>query len=403
MKRRESQSVVRLLGRAFWMGAAALLAVAITAGLTYEANRREDRAVLHARERGRLGRESYIAAIDREDRVRGYLLTRDVGASAADDSARRILSAKLDTLAKESASLPAEDSLVARVRTGLARWDSAFVVPAFSSRAEPLAPALLSREISLFQQIRADFTTLRMAEDQGFVHAVTTGDHLRLYSTGSILLELAMIVAGFNRLRRGLIRQAKRVVEGQNEVLERLAGAAEFRDDDTGRHTRRVGDVSARIAKALGFDDGRVELVRRAAPLHDVGKIGIPDGILLKPGKLTDRELAVMRTHTTIGARILTGGQSDIVTMAEHIARSHHERWNGTGYPDGIQGERIPIEARIVAIADVFDALRSDRPYRKAWSLELVLDEIRRLRGSHFDPTIADVFLDRRCYEESSA
>jgi putative two-component system response regulator len=182
----------------------------------------------------------------------------------------------------------------------------------------------------------------------------------------------------------------------QAEVLERLAQAAEFRDDDTGEHTRRVGALSALVAAALGADEAWVAMLRRAAPLHDVGKIGIPDGILLKPGRLSDPEMAIMRTHTRIGARILARGRSPMMTMAERIALSHHERWDGAGYPEGRAGEAIPLEARIVAVADFYDALTHDRPYRPAWTPAQTRAEIARGAGAHFDPQVAQAFLSMR-------
>ncbi|HKP76296.1 MAG TPA: HD domain-containing phosphohydrolase, partial [Longimicrobiaceae bacterium] len=150
------------------------------------------------------------------------------------------------------------------------------------------------------------------------------------------------------------------------EMLERLARAGEFRDEDTGQHTRRVGDLSARIGCALGLPEERAGMLRAAAPLHDVGKIGIPDAVLLKPGRLTPDERALMQTHTTRGAEILARGDTPLVRLAELIARSHHERWDGGGYPHGLAGRDIALEARIVAVADVFDALSHDRPYRRA-------------------------------------
>ena len=179
----------------------------------------------------------------------------------------------------------------------------------------------------------------------------------------------------------------------QVEVLERLAQAAELRDGDTGEHTRRVGELSGRIAAGLGLGAEWVAMLRRAAPLHDVGKIGVPDGILLKPGPLTPAERARMQEHTTIGGQILAQGHSGLITMAERIAVAHHERWDGGGYPGGLAGEAIPLEARIVAVADFFDALTHDRPYRRAWTPDRVRDEIRRSAGAHFDPRVAATFL----------
>jgi len=185
--------------------------------------------------------------------------------------------------------------------------------------------------------------------------------------------------------------------ESQAEVLERLANAGEFRDDETGRHAHRVGELAARLALALGLPARQVELVRRAAPLHDVGKIGVPDSILLKTGRLTPGEFDVMKTHTVVGAALLSGGRSELVTLAQRIARSHHERWDGTGYPDGLAGEAIPLEARLVAVADVVDALSHDRPYRPAWPMDAVLAELRRGCGTQFDPAVVDAFFSGGC------
>jgi putative two-component system response regulator len=182
--------------------------------------------------------------------------------------------------------------------------------------------------------------------------------------------------------------------EAHIEVLERLAVAAEYRDDETGQHVRRVSDTSFRLAGALGIEGRELELIRRASQLHDVGKIGIPDEILLKPGKLTPAEFEVMKTHTTIGARILTGARSDLVRMASAIAYTHHERWNGLGYPRGLSGDAIPIEGRIVAVADVFDALTNARLYKEAWPLEEALAEIERQSGAQFDPAVVKAFLE---------
>jgi putative two-component system response regulator len=182
------------------------------------------------------------------------------------------------------------------------------------------------------------------------------------------------------------------------EVLDRLALAAEYRDDDTQQHAWRIGRSSALIAEALGLCEVQVELIRRAAPLHDIGKIGIPDAILLKPGRLGEEELRLMRTHTTIGAEILSGSRSPLLVMAEQIALTHHERWDGDGYPRGLSGDQIPLPGRIVAVADVFDALSHARPYKPAWPVEQVVAEILRQNGTQFDPGVIEAFaqLDHR-------
>jgi putative two-component system response regulator len=196
-----------------------------------------------------------------------------------------------------------------------------------------------------------------------------------------------------SQLEQKVRERTRELEEAQIEVLERLARAAEFRDDDTARHTRRVGDVAAQLGRAMGLDDTQVELIRRAAPLHDVGKIATPDSILLKPGPLTSQEWEVMRMHTLIGARMLSGGSSILMQVAERVARSHHERWDGTGYPHALKGEAIPIEARLVAVADVLDALTHDRPYRKAWPLAKAMAEIAAMRGTYFDPRVVDALM----------
>ncbi|HEX8832606.1 MAG TPA: HD domain-containing phosphohydrolase [Abditibacteriaceae bacterium] len=181
--------------------------------------------------------------------------------------------------------------------------------------------------------------------------------------------------------------------EAQLETILRLARAAEHRDDDTGRHTQRVGLLCSLLAQSLGWPEHDVQLLQYAAPLHDVGKIGIPDSILLKPGPFTEAERKIMQRHAKIGSSLLAGGHSEIVRMAERIALTHHERWDGTGYPNGLQGEQIDLPGRILAIADVFDALTHARPYKQAWPLEDALTEIKNQRGKHFDPQLVDCFL----------
>jgi putative two-component system response regulator len=181
--------------------------------------------------------------------------------------------------------------------------------------------------------------------------------------------------------------------ETQSEMLERLAQASEIHDDETGSHTRRVGESAAALGAALGLPPATVSLLRRTAPLHDVGKIGIPEAILRKPGSLSPEERGIMESHSEIGGRILAGGRSVNVRMAEEIARAHHERWDGSGYPRGLAGEEIPLSARIVAVADVYDALAHDRPYRRALPRDRVVEEIRAGSGSHFDPMVVAAFL----------
>ncbi|MBW8894647.1 MAG: response regulator [Acidobacteria bacterium] len=196
-----------------------------------------------------------------------------------------------------------------------------------------------------------------------------------------------------NQILEAKVRDRTRELEAaQIEIIERLARAAEFRDDNTGQHTERVGQMAALLARQIGLSDTQVSLIRRAAPLHDVGKIGIPDSVLLKLGKLTAAEFELVKTHTTIGARILSGSRFTILRLAEEIAFHHHERWDGNVY-NGISGSEIPLGGRIVAIADVFDALTQQRPYKPAWPVGDAIAEIDRQRGRQFDPALVDAFL----------
>ncbi|HEX5474049.1 MAG TPA: HD domain-containing phosphohydrolase [Vicinamibacterales bacterium] len=196
-----------------------------------------------------------------------------------------------------------------------------------------------------------------------------------------------------NQILEAKVRERTRALEdAQVEIVERLAMAAEFRDDNTGQHTRRVGQMSALLARQLGLPDAQVSLIRRAAPLHDVGKIGIPDAILMKLGRLTPEEFAVVKTHTTIGARLLSGGKFPLLRLAEEIAFSHHEHWDGSGYA-GLCAADIPLAGRIVTVADVFDALTQQRPYKPAWPIGEAMAEIDRQRGRQFDPEIVEAFL----------
>ncbi|MEA3247903.1 MAG: response regulator [Gemmatimonadota bacterium] len=198
-------------------------------------------------------------------------------------------------------------------------------------------------------------------------------------------------------LREALDRtaEAQRLTHAAHlDTIRRLVIAAEFKDRDTARHIERIGRYSEVVAAGMRLPPGEVEVIRHASPMHDVGKIGVPDAILLKAGQLTPEEWAVMQQHTSIGARILRGSPSEVIREGERIALSHHERWDGTGYPNGIAGLDIPVGARICAIVDVFDALTTNRHYRDALPDATVLDMMRAQAGKHFDPDILAVFLD---------
>jgi putative two-component system response regulator len=177
------------------------------------------------------------------------------------------------------------------------------------------------------------------------------------------------------------------------EIIRRLGRAAEYRDNETGMHIMRMSHMTRLLALAHGLGEAKAELLFQASPMHDVGKIGIPDQILLKPGKLTPEEWKIIKSHTTIGAEIIGDHGSELMVMARMVALRHHERWDGGGYPGGLQRTDIPVEARIVALTDVFDALLSVRPYKAAWTLDDALKYIFTQRAQHFDPDLIDSFV----------
>jgi putative two-component system response regulator len=194
--------------------------------------------------------------------------------------------------------------------------------------------------------------------------------------------------------RTGQLQEAlNQVTQGSLETILKLSRAAEFKDECTGEHLVRMSHFSAAVARQLGMNDRQIDLLLHAAPMHDIGKIGIPDRIILKPGKLDPEEFSAMQQHTLIGAKILSGSHSEVINLAEEIALSHHERWDGTGYPNKLKGEEIPICARIASIADVFDALTSVRPYKPAFSTAHARELIAKERGRQFDPIVTDAFL----------
>ncbi|MBT3221746.1 MAG: response regulator [Proteobacteria bacterium] len=198
------------------------------------------------------------------------------------------------------------------------------------------------------------------------------------------------VVARTEELRCAMVR----VEEASLDIIHRLARAAEYRDDDTGAHLERMSRFAAAVAAQMGLSKKEVRDILHASPMHDVGKIGIPDRILLKPGRLSTEERAIMERHVELGVRILEGSEYELPQLAERIIATHHERFDGTGYPKGLSGDDIPIEGRIVAIADVFDALISKRPYKEAKPAEECLRIIYSLKGNHFDPRVVDAFIE---------
>jgi putative two-component system response regulator len=236
-----------------------------------------------------------------------------------------------------------------------------------------------------------DFQQLMLyARDLATVVRESRDKDSQLQATNDQLLKFA---EDMSKTFTGLKRAFSDMEAAYLDTIHRLSLAAEYKDEDTGEHLARMSNYSALLAEKLGLADKQVQDIRYAAPMHDIGKIGIPDAILLKKGRLTAEEFDVIKTHTTIGGEILARSDAAILQLAETIARTHHEKWNGTGYPAGLAGEQIPIEGRIVALADVFDALTSKRPYKEAYPLEKAVDIVQKDSGSHFDPRVADAFL----------
>ncbi len=228
-------------------------------------------------------------------------------------------------------------------------------------------------------------TALTDAEDEAKGFAVGAVDYLTKPVSPSVVK--ARVRTHLSLVQIDELRQTRL------QIIRRLGLAAEYKDNETGRHVVRMSYISRLLAQAAGFSEIEVENLFHAAPMHDIGKIGTPDAILLKKGSLDAEEWAVMRNHSQIGADILGEHPSALLTMAYNIAMTHHEKWDGSGYPKGLKGEEIPIEGRIVALADVFDALTSARPYKVAWTIEATLEFLDRERGKHFDPDLVEIFM----------
>lgn len=217
-----------------------------------------------------------------------------------------------------------------------------------------------------------------------------------LYRIANVLESRAMqkqLARQNAQLMQSCESRAQELLSSRLHAIQCLGKAAEYRDNETGLHVLRMSKTATRVAQELGWSDDQCELLSHASPMHDIGKIGIPDHVLLKPAPLNAEEWVIMRTHTTIGAQILSVSDSELFQTAAEIAATHHERWDGAGYPHGLAGEAIPIMSRVVAISDTFDALISTRPYKSAWPIERAVDYIRLNRGKQFDPRITDAFL----------
>ena len=270
----------------------------------------------------------------------------------------------------------------ARLLRSMLRDTLAALVKAFELIGQPQRALVYLREM---------IEALRQTQQENALRHV----NLHLEQVGSAINAEAPLTTRLQRQEAALQGQVaeQELFKSRIEMLERLAVTAELRDDSTGEHSYRVGKLAALLAQEFGCDEGTCYMVELAARLHDIGKIGVPDAILLKPDKLNEAERQIMRTHTTVGAELLSKSNIPHMQMAEEIARHHHEWWDGAGYPGNLSGSAIPLAARITSLADVFDALTHQRPYKVAWPVDAALDEIARLKGRQFDPQLTDLFI----------
>jgi HD-GYP domain-containing protein (c-di-GMP phosphodiesterase class II) len=307
------------------------------------------------------------------------VVVRDAAGSVVhtNDAARQIMGPALDWIKEPAPAEENNDQAPARAMfidehgNELTPWD--------------LAPV---RVLRTQRPVRAETMGVRLP---GGEEHWNVGDAIPVFGKDGALVE---VISSFIDVTERVQAQRERDLAWV-DVLGRLARLAEYRDDDTHQHNIRVGVMAMRLAQALGLPGTEVELIGQAAPLHDIGKVGIPDAILLKPGRLTPEEFEQMKQHTLIGGRILGGGQSALIRRAEEIALTHHERWDGAGYPYGLRGAAIPLSGRIVSVVDTFDAMTNRRTYKAAWTAAQAIEEIQRQSGTQFDPEVATAFVER--------
>jgi putative two-component system response regulator len=255
------------------------------------------------------------------------------------------------------------------------------------------------KEDALTAKIPVIFVTAKDAEaDERYGFSLGAVDYITKPISPSIVLSRVRTHLALHNQNRELaikVKERTRELEDERiEVIQRLGRAAEYKDDETGRHITRVSHYARILAAGIGLDEECVEMLFYATPMHDIGKIGIPESILNKPGKLTPEEFEVIKTHPAIGSEILGDSKSELLTVARNVAFYHHEKWDGSGYPSGLKGEAIPLEARLMAVADVFDAVTSKRPYKEAWPIDKAVQMIKDNAGTHFDPQIVKAFIE---------
>jgi putative two-component system response regulator len=250
--------------------------------------------------------------------------------------------------------------------------------------------------ILILTALNDDSTCLKALDNGGKDFMIKPFSLIEMLSRVKNLLEIQLLhkrVRNQNLILEQIVQERTQELKSTRlSIIQRLSLAAEFRDHETGNHIIRMSNYSALLARKVGFDDQRCELILNAAPMHDIGKIGIPDSILLKPGKLDNDEWQIMKTHVDIGAKILSNDHSKLILLARQIALQHHEKFDGSGYPNGLKNEEILAEVRIITVCDMFDALTSKRPYKEAWSVEAAITELENKSGSALDPKLIIAF-----------
>jgi putative two-component system response regulator len=247
------------------------------------------------------------------------------------------------------------------------------------------------KRIDLEKRLKKSRTQLKVCRDKLSLLRKRSAENRKALTITNEQLEkyasdLRTIVESLNKTNRDL-------QNAYQDTIHRLVLASEYKDNETGNHIHRMSRYCAKVAEKLNFSKEEVEHIRFATPMHDVGKIGIPDRIILKNGRLTRKEFEIVKKHTIIGAEILQNSKAQILKLARDIALYHHEKWDGTGYPEGLKGEAIPVHARIVALCDIFDALTSKRPYKSSYPVDVSCEIIKKGKGTHFDPALTDIFL----------